>query len=1142
MNIPYKKINTAIAAVFIGAGLSAQTPSMVKDINTTINGGFTGSSPGEGVVMGSNLYFTATDKTHGTELWKTDGTGAGTILVKDIKAGLFGSNPTNLVVLGSTLYFSADDGVHGVELWKTDGTSAGTAMVQDINSGLQSADPDGLVASLGFVYFSATDNVHGHELWRTNGATTSLVADIRTGSASSSPASLTVFGSGIVFSANDGTNGTELWTSNGTTTSLLKDIEPLAGSSSPAAFCVNGSNMYFRATTSTYGTEPWISDGTAAGTHLLSDMNPGSSGVAITDFRPLGANTLIAALNGSISHEWYVTNGTTVTLVKDINPNPWYSGLSGQIGYELGGFVYFGANDGAGQGTELWRTNGTLAGTTMVKDLWPGGGDGYPYRFSKGSLNGFMYFCANNGTDGVELWKSDGTAAGTTQVKNICYTGSDSYPENFSLLGTQFIFSANNDSLANSNVELWKTDGTALGTSMVKNIYPDTVTTANGFYIGTGVNNNTLYFSASQDSIGTELYISNGTTAGTQFLKDINPGSNNSYPELFTNVGSVTCFRADDGVHGQELWKTDGTPVGTVLVKDINPGSSGYISNFKVLGNYLYFLAQDASNEYELWKSDGTTAGTTMVMDINTTGSSYPYPLAVTGGFLYFGADDGINGVELWKTDGITTTMVMDINGSGSSYPDGVGDFVLGGFMYFTADDGTSRKVWKTNGTTTTSLGLNVNGTDFAVLGNKIYFAAMDATNGEELWYSDGTTTALVKDIHTGNNDSEPYGFTVSGSAVYFIADNGIAGEELWKTDGTAAGTVLVKDIDVGSGGSNIDNLFAFNGRVFFGADNNINGGELWQSDGTAAGTVMFDINAGSSGSYPDYFAVMNSSLYFRGTTTLSGNELWKLTPSNFIATASVSPSYCVGAAMAVPFTAYGTINAGNAYTAELSDAAGSFASPISIGALTSTALTGTIAATLPNATAAGSAYRVRVKASNLAATGTDNGTDITVNALPLVTATAGSPTICIGNSTTIMAGGATTYTWSTSAHTASIVVTPTANTNYQVSGSSAAGCINSVSVNVVVNSCVGIDEVTAQANGMMVYPNPANALLNLDFTAFNNETVLVEISNTVGQVVLSEKVSSQHTAFNIQQLNAGLYIIKTTANGKTHAIRFIKE
>ena len=1142
MNRHYKKINTTLAAILITAGLSAQIPQLVKDINTTVNGGFTGSYPGGGVVLGTNLYFTATNKSNGQELWKTDGTQAGTVLVKDINAGIGDSNPDNLMVFGSNLYFSADDGINGVELWKTDGTTAGTSMVQDINAGPSSSNPGGMVALGGFVYFTAADNAHGNELWRTNGATASLVTDIRTGAASSNPFSLTLFGSVIVFSADDGTSGNELWTSNGTTTSLLKDIEPSTGSSSPGVFCVNGGNLYFRASTSIYGREPWVSDGTTAGTHLLSDMNPGTGNTTITDFRNLGANTLIAALFGPVSHEWYVTNGSTVTLVKDINPSPYYSGLSGQIGYEFNGYIYFGANDGAGQGSELWRTDGTLAGTTMVKDIWPGSGNGYPYNFSKNTLNGFMYFSANNGVDGVELWKSDGTATGTTQVKNISYGNTDAYPENFSLLGTQLIFSANNDSLSGSNSELWKTDGTALGTIQLKNIYPDTVTTANGFYDGTGATNSTIYFSARQDSIGVELYMSNGTIAGTQFLKDIYPGINDSYPEEFTTVGSVTFFKANDGTNGSELWKTDGTAAGTVLVKDIYPGSgSSGVYNLKVLGSFIYFEATDGVNGYELWRSDGTAAGTIMVMDINNGGDAYPYLLAESNGFLYFGADDGINGTELWKTDGTTTSMVMDLNaGSGSGYPDAEGTFVLGGYIYFTADDGTSTKVWKTNGIITTSLGMESGNVGFAVLNNKIYFSAIDAVNGEEIWYSDGTTTALLKDIETGNNDSNPEGFTASGNAVYFIAYNNATGEELWKTDGTVAGTVLVKDIAPGSNSSYVDDLFALNGRVYFSADNTINGSELWQSDGTIAGTVMLEVNPGTNSSNPYDFAAMNGSLYFGAYTYPIGYELWKLTPSNFIATESVSPAFCAGAAVSVPFTAYGTINAGNVYTAELSDASGNFTSPVNIGTLSSTVLTGSITATLPNTTTTGAAYRVRVKASNVATTGIDNGTDITVNALPLVTAV--SSTICIGNSTTITAGGAISYTWSTGANTTSIVVTPAATTVYSVSGTNAAGCTNSISVNVMVNSCVGINEISGQAGGISVYPNPANSVLNLDFSTFNNEAVQVEITNTVGQVVLSATVSSQYTSLNIQHLNAGLYIIKTIGNGKANALRFIKE
>jgi ELWxxDGT repeat protein len=84
------------------------------------------------------LYFTASDGVHGNELWKTDGTPEGTVMVADIRPGAGDSLPQGFFALGRTLYFSADDGVHGRELWKSDGTPAGTRLVEDIRPGSES--------------------------------------------------------------------------------------------------------------------------------------------------------------------------------------------------------------------------------------------------------------------------------------------------------------------------------------------------------------------------------------------------------------------------------------------------------------------------------------------------------------------------------------------------------------------------------------------------------------------------------------------------------------------------------------------------------------------------------------------------------------------------------------------------------------------------------------------------------------------------------------------------------------------------------------------------------------------------------------------------------------------------------------------
>ena len=135
-----------------------------------------------------------------------------------------------------------------------------------------------------------------------------------------------------------------------------------------------------------------------------------------------------------------------------------------------------------------------------------------------------------------------------------------------------------------------------------------------------------------------------------------------------------------------------------------------------------------------------------------------------------------------------------------------------------------------------------------------LYFSAIDATNGDELWKTDGTEmgTVLVKDI---NPFADPFlsgsdieHLTLSGGLLYFSADEPNAGDELWRTNGTEAGTVLVKDIHP-SFSNGPEELTTFNGALYFSADDGTNGGELWMSDGTEAGTIMLkDINpAGDS-------------------------------------------------------------------------------------------------------------------------------------------------------------------------------------------------------------------------------------------------------------------------------------------------------
>ena len=433
-------------------------------------------------------------------------------------------------------------------------------------------------------------------------------------------------------------------------------------------------------------------------------------------------------------------------LVKDVQPGPDAS-FPSQL-TNVNSMLFFRADDGT-TGRELWKSDGTSAGTARVKDVNPGPADGLPFLVNMlEDVNGTLFFGADDGTTGLELWKSDGTTVGTVLIKDINPGPLDGLILSLGIgtgltavNGTLF-FTADD---GNTGSELWKSDGTAAGTVMVKDINPGL--SGSGPSWLTDVNG-TLFFTADDGSTGTELWMSDGTTAGTVMVKDLLIGPFSSSPFHLTNINGTVFFVAFDA-NGDELWKSDGTAAGTILVKDINPGGNGLLRGTPWLtnvNNTLFFAGKDGNTGNELWKSDGTTAGTVMVKEIypGSFGSN-PAWLANFNGTLFFSASNEIQGGELWKSDGTTagTVLVKDINnGTANSYP--------------------------------TSLA-NING--------MLYFGAREATTGTELWKSDGTAdgTVLAKDINPGPFSSSPGGLLNVGGTLYFSADDGTRGFELWR-------------------------------------------------------------------------------------------------------------------------------------------------------------------------------------------------------------------------------------------------------------------------------------------------------------------------------------------------------------------------
>ncbi len=220
-------------------------------------------------------------------------------------------------------------------------------------------------------------------------------------------------------------------------------------------------------------------------------------------------------------------------------------------------------------------------------------------------------------------------------------------------------------------------------------------------------------------------------------------------------------------------------------------------------------------------------------------------------------------------------------------------------------------------------------------------------------------------------------------------------------------------------------------GTTFQGGANAI--GVIFQYS-IAANTLSkkLDFN-GTNGKYPQY------------------SNLIDITIS--ITTAAVKTNNCAGSSISVPYVNTGLYNSGNVFTAQLSDASGSFATPINIGTLASYTAAGTISALIPLNTTLGTGYRIRVVSSSPAITGKDNGSNISINPYLAVTASVSpSPNVCAGSSVTLTGGGAVSYSW-TGGITDAASFSPSSTATYTVTGTDGNGCTNTAVKTITVNT-----------------------------------------------------------------------------------------
>lgn len=771
--------------------------------------------------------------------------------------------------VGGVVVFRAWDGIHGSELWRTDGTPEGSWILKDICPGDCSSTPwEFSLPIRGYVYFEAADGDHGRAIWRTDGTAegTELAWDLPVGGRSADRDFTAFFprelGDSVFFVGDDGINGAELWRSDGEPGGALEmvaDIRPGPEGSQPASLFVVEDTLYFTADDGVVGRELWRTDGTAGGTRMVKDVCEGLQGCFWTEqVDPPAGSWIFAAMGDELL---FVTQG-----------HPAYPDA-------------------------LWITDGTDAGTRRIPGIETRN-TLFPFRAGDDAV----LLAASNGDLDVELWRTDGTTAGTYEVIDLNTEGSGSTPR---------VLAASPE---------W------------------------------------VYFSAYESIHGRELWRTDGTAAGTEMVRDLRPGSDsgidfNFFPLIAERESELVFFPADDGVAGSEPWRSDGTTAGTFLLADINPGPEGSLFPDRLpilattLHNQMVFTPLGPDNRFRLWISDGVPSGTVELSRLNTQASSmergvlgfaFSEPqIAAAGDSILFSASDETRGVELWSSDGsgrrarlVKDTYEGDAEGEFAGGPKWL--TTSGDSVFFSAYSDDGHRIWVSDGTgegtrlidPTLSLSYPDELTDWAgVAGSpRLLFTngALYLTDGtpagtypltsdtgfsayptpagphvffshgfpdRELWVSLGQPgdARRVADINPGVSASVPERLTALGRRVVFSADDGIHGREMWVSDGTEIGTTLLRDIWPGPASSVREDprggvTLAAGAIVCFPADDKVHGEELWCTDGTTEGTFLVaDANPGTSGSEPRPWLATGSVVYFSAWDPDHGRELWRM-------------------------------------------------------------------------------------------------------------------------------------------------------------------------------------------------------------------------------------------------------------------------
>lgn len=450
--------------------------------------------------------------------WTSDGTAGGTKQLSPVRTGNYSYG-----IFNNKIYFNGLDKDHGGELWATNGTTAGTELVSDILPSMDSSNPNDFIVYLGKLYFTAYTPGIGRELYQyTGNGSPSAVTDINAGSPDSFDDPLYYLLNNTLFFNAKNSSGMALYNFNGFAATKIIDF--------PAGYSLSGYSYI---------------DNT-----LFFFIQNGMNGMRIYKSNGISGATLVTSFSGALS-------GIAPPQIVAWNNKIFFTAAA------------------LGADFELWSTDGNI--TQMVKDINPGPNGSSPIILNSVILKNKLVFTASTDDSGAELWVTDGTEAGTNMLIDL-----------------------NENPEEGSDPGLWPVmiSYEEMGAGQMNEIF-DRTKNYNGY----------IFFSANPGGIDQKLYKTDGTAQGTDLVKDIivGDGNGNHYSFMYTKSGVL--FSGNDGVGGSEPWISDGTSAGTKPISDINSGGDSNPEFLFIWNGDVYLNADNGDGGpdmlYDFYKLTG---------------------------------------------------------------------------------------------------------------------------------------------------------------------------------------------------------------------------------------------------------------------------------------------------------------------------------------------------------------------------------------------------------------------------------------------------------------------------------------------------------------------------------------------------------